>query len=690
MSRLYIAEKPSVAKAIAEVLGVTQKRHGFYECGNDIVAWCVGHLLELAAPDCYTPDDVPLRDGKKIWRVEDLPIIPNEWILQPKEDKKELLEQLGALMGKATEIVHCGDIDREGQSLVDEVLEWHGNTLPVLRYLSSGLDAPSVRHGLESLIDNSTKKAFGDASIGRQRADWLIGMNLSRAFTLRAERSGSRALLTVGRVQTPVLSLVVNRDREIENFKPIPYHTLKANLQHEDATFVAKWKAKDDQAGLDSEGRLTDTAIADALVEAMKGHTASVIEAKSTTKKIAHPQAYSLSALTILVSQKFGYTAVDVLDICQSLYEKHKLTTYPRSDCGFLPTSQFDDAPAILASLKAVNPELTKLIDGADPKIKSKTWDDSKVSAHHGIIPTQEVLNKSALTEKERNVYELIVRTYIAQFYPVHEFLSTSIELDIAGESFSSSGRVITKPGWKEVFIEADEDSDEDKDDTNQQLPALKKGDSLRCESVTRRDAKTKAPSRFTDGTLIGAMVNIHKYVEGADNKKMLREGDGLGTEATRAAIIAELIRREYLKIDGKNLVSTTLGRSVVDALPEMVKSPVLTALFERMLKNVENGAMPLADFVAQQETFVRTQVEKANVGSVKIAGAKTAAPISDIYKCGICNHGLIRRPTSKRGHFWWGCSHYPNCLQMYADINGRPNYAKPIKPKEPETQPLK
>ncbi|ABX51870.1 DNA topoisomerase III (plasmid) [Shewanella baltica OS195] len=683
--RLFIAEKPSVATAIAEVLGITKKSRGFFECNTgDMVTWCFGHMLEQAEPDRYTADDVPMRDGKKIWRVEDLPIIPQEWILQAKPDAKDQLEQIGLLISKATEIVHCGDPDREGQNLVDEVLDLYKNQSPVLRYWASSIDSVAVKRALESLTDNALKKSFGDASIGRQRADWLIGMNLSRAFTLRAERADSRALITVGRVQTPVLSLIVHRDREVENFIPIPFHTLKATLNHPEGSFSAKWKAKEDQAGLDAEGRLISTEIADALILQMKDAVATVTDAKSVAKKQQQPTAFSLSALTILASKKFGYSAQDVLDICQGLYDK-KITTYPRSDCGYLPESQFADAKEVLAAIKIVTPELAALVDTADPTIKSKTWDDSKVTAHHGIIPTMEAHNKNQLSEKEKTIYDLIVRSYLAQFYPVHQFLSTTVQIDIDGESFTTSGKVVTHNGWKDVYADPDDDTDEsDKDDASQRLPKLTSGESLTLGALERKDAKTKAPSRFNEGSIIAAMIGIHKHSDlSAADKKLLREGDGLGTEATRASILSELKRREYLTIQGKHLISTTMGRAIIDALPSMVKSPVLTALFERMLKSVEIGEMKLEDFIAKQESFIRDQVEKANVGSVKIAGAKSVTPISDIHKCGACNHGLSRRPSSKRGRYWWGCSNYPTCPQMYADFNGKPNFSKPIVPKE-------
>ncbi|EGQ9696256.1 TPA: DNA topoisomerase III [Vibrio parahaemolyticus] len=677
--RLFIAEKPSVAKAIAAELGVTGKGDGFIECGKDRITWCFGHMLEQAGPDEYTPDDVPTNDkGRKIWRIEELPIIPKQWILRPKDDAKKQVKTIGKLIKSATQIVNAGDPDREGQLLVDELLDHFNNTAPVVRYWSNAVDSVSVKRALANMKDNREFHGFAHAAEGRGKADWLIGMNLSRAYTLRAQRGGSRALLTVGRVQTPTLALVVNRDRDIESFKSIPFHTIRAEIKHESGSFWAGWKAKEDQPGLDDEGRLIDTKIADELVASLRGQPGTITDYIQEAKKQSHPLTFSLSAMTALASKKFGYSAQDVLDTCQSLYEKHKLTTYPRTDCAYLPESQLEDAPAVLAAVKSVNPHLSSIIDGADTGIKSRTWNDKKVSAHHGIIPTMHKGNLNQLNDKERNIYDLVVRTYLAQFYPVHEFLSTTVLVDVQGETFGAKGKVVTFGGWHDVYLDESEDDENDQDGDDQSLPKMKKGDSIGCEQSVRRDAKTKPPARFTEGTLITAMVNIHKFVTDPQHKKLLREGDGIGTEATRASIISELKRRNYLEAQGKKIVSTPLGRSMIGALPEVVKSPVLTALYERMLQSVESGNTELNAFIAKQEAFIKDQVAKANNGAVAIVGGKEAAVISDVFKCMSCGAGLSRRPLpKKKGHYWWGCSNFPTCKQTYPDLKGQPNYNK-------------
>ena len=681
--RLFIAEKPSVAKAIAGELGVTGKGDGFIECGQDKITWCFGHMLEQAGPDEYTAEDVPCSPttGKKLWRVEDLPIIPTNWIMRPRDDAKQQLAVIGKLLKTASEVVNAGDPDREGQLLVDEVLVHFNSSKPVRRFWVNAQDSVSVQRGLAALKDNTTYHGFGAAAQARGRADWLIGMNLSRAYTLRAQRGGSRVLLTVGRVQTPTLAIVVARDREIEAFKPIPFHTIQAQIQHANGSFVARWEAKEEQTGIDAEGRLVDTAVVNALTEALTGKPGRITEYKQEAKKKAHPRAYSLSDITLVASNKFGYTAAEVLEICQSLYE-HKLTSYPRTDCNFLPESQHADAPRVLAAVKHVNPGLAGLVDGTDAAIKSKTWDDSKITAHHGIIPTMHQGSAAGLSDKERSIYDLIVRAYLAQFYPVYEYMSNVVGVDVSGETFRASGQVVTRNGWRDVYTvdEADEGDDGgDKDASDSQtLPPMKQSDDVACLKATRNDSKTKPPARFTEGTLQRAMENIHKFVSEAEHKKMLRDGDGIGTSATRASIISELKRREFLETKGKQIISTTLGRSLVDALPEVVKSPVLTALYERMLKGIEQGTSEQDAFIAKQEQFIRDQVTKANTGSVSIAGGKEAPKVSELHKCVACGTGLSRRAsTKKKGLFWWGCSNYPTCNQTYPDLKGKPDYNK-------------
>jgi DNA topoisomerase-3 len=630
--QLWIAEKPSLARAIAAELGVISSGEGFLACGSRVVTWCYGHLFEQGDPDEYTASDVPRgKNGKKVWRVEDLPIIPSAWILRPKQEAKKQLLVISGLLERASEVVHAGDPDREGQLLVDEVLEHFKFQKTVLRFWVSAQDAVSIRRGLSNLQNNQAFAGMANAARARQRADWLIGMNLSRAYTLRAQRAGSTVLLTVGRVQTPTLAIVVRRDREVEAFSPRRYFKLEAQVEHRAGTFSAAWEPKEGQLGLDEQGRLVDGLVANELVGKISSKPGTIEAYATQIKKQAPPRCFALSELTLLASQRFGHSAEQVLEACQSLYETHRLTSYPRTDCGYLPESQHADAPDVLDAVAQVNPELCGLIDRADRKLRSPTWNDRKISAHHGIIPTGHRGDTTALGPVEREIYELVVRRYIAQFFVDHEFLETRVSIELGGERFTAIGKSVTQSGWREVEGDAPkyEPNDEEASSTwqTQPLPTMHERDNVRCTEARCKDARTKAPSRFTEGTLVRAMEQIHRWVTDPEHKKVLRDGDGIGTPATRAAILSDLRRRQFLESRGKHLLSTGLGRALVDAMPELVKSPTLTALYERMLQDVEHGRAALDDFVDRQANFVAERVAHASSAAVTLpTGAQPQA----------------------------------------------------------------
>jgi len=619
--RLFIAEKPSVARAIAQCLGTTGKADGLIKCGPDVVTWCFGHMLEQAEPDHYLPSDAPTgKTGKKLWRVEDLPIVPAQWALQPKPDAKQQLAVIKKLLSQADVVVNAGDPDREGQLLVDEVLEHFNWTGKTLRYWASAQDPASVKKALSDLQPNEKYRGWSDAARGRARADWLIGMNLTRAFTLSASRSGQRALLTVGRVQTPTLAIVVARDLEIELFKPRPFFSIQAEIQHVAGRFAANWKPAADQAGLDNEGRLIDQSAADSIIKVVQGQPGRIVEYRQEPKQQGHPRAFSLADITLVASNKWGYSADQTLKICQALYEG-KLTSYPRTDCAWLPEAQHADAPNVLAAIRANNTALAGLVGQADPTIKSATWNDAKITAHYGIVPTSHRADITKLNEAESRFYDLICRAFLAQFFPVHSYMSTTVAAEITGHRFAATGRVVIAQGWKAAYATDDDNQDETE---AQPLPAMAAGDPIKATQAARKDQKTKPPARFTEGSLIKMMENVASVVADPAHKKILKDGDGIGTSATRASIVSELKRRGYLDSKGKQVVSTELGRSLIVALPEPVKSAGLTALFEKVLRQVQEGTTPLAAFVAAQTQFVREQVAAANASAIKITGAPT------------------------------------------------------------------
>ena len=621
--RLFIAEKPSVAKAIMAELGVRERKDGYVTTKTgDLVSWCFGHLMEPAEPDAYLGDDVPVnKKGKKAWREEDLPVFPEKWIIEVKPDCKKQFRLLGKLLKQCDQVVGAGDPDREGQLLIDEVLEYYGNKKPVLRYWVSAQDSESVRKGLKNLQPNSKYRGLLLSAKGRQRADWLLGYNLTRAYTLASKRGGGDAVLSVGRVQTPTLNLVAQRDLAIRNFKPVPYFVITGKFGSEQP-FSAVFSPAEGQKGLDSEGRLVNPAVArEILARAQACKTAKVLKYEKNLRNADQPRAMSLADMQQFASSKWGFSAAKTLDILQSLYETHKLTSYPRTDCGYLPESQFADAYKVMSALKALNPAFSKLIDGADLKIRSKTWNDKKITAHHGLVPTTFHGDLSALSADELKVWETVARRYIAQFYPPCVSAAVSVELDVSGLMFKATGSTVIKPGFKAVMGNfEDSEGDEKAKEPEQKLPVLTQGAAISCRDFAARQEQTKAPAAFTEGTLIRAMENVHTVVEDPVYRKYLKEGDGIGTSATRAAIIDELKNKGFLEVSGKKLHATPNAYRLLAVLPDEVKSPVLTALFESRLKEVEQGKLPLAEFEKQQQEYVRREVERAAGLTVSIS----------------------------------------------------------------------
>lgn len=665
--RLYIAEKPSMAAEIAKCLpGPLNRRDGYIVAGSDVITWGFGHVLRQAEPREY--------DTKyEKWRIEDLPIIPETWKLLVADSCKKQFAIIQKLIGEAAEIVHAGDPDREGQLLIDEILEYVHNEKPVRRILLNALDEKSIKKAIANLRNNQDFYPLQQSALARARADWLIGMNLSRAYTLAAQRAGHRTTLPVGRVKTPTLALVVRRERELENFVPVDYFTLKADFQHENGAFTAHWKPKEEQSGRDYEGRLVDEAVAQSLLKQIEAATgkAKIALCVTTKKKEAQRLPLSLSVLQVMAGKKFGYDPQTVLDTAQKLYEK-KLTTYPRSDCDFLPESQQDDGAVILTNLSGSSqPQLAAWSKGADPGIKSRAWNDKKITAHHAIIPTTERCNFSALPEVEKKVYFLIAQAYIAQFYPVHVYNQTKVEVEHAGETFTASGRMIVEPGWKTVYgMEDDEKREED----SGTLPAMQQGDEAECIQISAEKKATRPPTRFTAATLLAAMKEIHKYVKNPDLKKQLKDVSGIGTEATRATIIKELIQRGFLKEEKKKkyLIPTDWAYLLIDALPDEMTYPDFTALWEDVLHRMADGSGNLSSFIKRQAEFTAGLCAKAKEASLPLKGE---------YPCPQCGKGVLQLRNGKNGKFW-GCSGYPECKAAYNDQDGRPQQPEYICPK--------
>ncbi len=604
--KLYIAEKPSLARAIADALPKPQKKQdGFIELANgDCVSWCIGHLLEQAEPDEYD-------ERFKKWRFEHLPIVPEQWQLKPKPKTRKQLTVLKKLIKQATQIVHAGDPDREGQLLVDQVIDQvklsQAKKQQIQRLLISDLNLNAVKKALNNLRSNREFIPLSVSALARSRADWLFGMNLTRAYTLAGQKAGFGNVLSVGRVQTPILGLVVNRDNEIANFTAKPFYEVLAHLKTQNQqTFTAKWQpSKACEPYQDDEGRVLHRGLAENVVSRITDQPATVSELEQKQKKQQAPLPYNLSALQIDAAKAFSMPAQSVLDICQNLYERHKLITYPRSDNRYLPKDYHREAAGIIAAIAHNNGQPNEACNKADSSKRSKCFNDSKVAAHHAIVPTVKQLRTAALNADEQKVYRLICRQYLAQFYPDYIFNETKVSVMIAGGLFKTTAKQDVSLGFKALMGKT-----ELKDE--QTLPPLEKGQQLHCYEAQLVDKMTSPPAHFTDATLLSAMTGISRYVKDSEIKKILKETDGLGTEATRAGIIELLFKRRFLKRQGKSIIATETGQALISALPLALASPDLTAKWEASLSNIAEQQMSYQQFLTPLLDELQQLVEQA------------------------------------------------------------------------------
>ena len=633
-------------QALAQGIGSGKKESGYISLngGNDIVTWCFGHILEQLNPDEYD-------EKYKRWRMEDLPILPEKWKLKVKPDAAKQFKVVKELASKADTIVNAGDPDREGQLLVDEVLEYIGNRKPVQRILLNALDEKSVKEALRDLRDNRDFQGLKNSALGRSRADWLVGMNLSRAYSIRAQQAGYDGSISVGRVMTPTMALVVRREEEIKNFHPVKYFTVGVMFHHEMGNIPALWQMPEDAEGLDSEGRLIDRSVADTLLkklqDAPKGTRGKILSVEEKKQQEGQRLPYSLSALQIEAGKRYGYSPQTVLDAMQSLYEK-KLTTYPRSDCDYLPENQFGEANQILASIKAIPREdISRLVEQADTSIRSRAWNDKKISAHHAIIPTRIAPDFSALPDTEQNLYAMVAQAYLAQFFPVHTYLSTVIRMEYAGEQFVGKGRTVTEIGWKVVYgKQSIEDTEKEPEPT---LPVVSEGDDVEYLDGSISDKTTKAPSRFTPATLLKAMKEIHKYVLDVNLRAELKECSGIGTEATRAG-------QEISAAHGQGRPR----RENPAGEPDL--SRYHGCLGERT-GGCCQGSADAGELLPQ-------------AGTVPVRAFGTGEEGSDN---GFSQGGAL--PGMRQAHeaahgFFWGCTGYPDCSATAPDNHGKPDFS--------------
>ena len=581
--KVCIAEKPSVAREIAEVLGATRKMNGYIEGNGYQVTWTFGHLCTLKEPHEYA-------DAWKRWSLGSLPMIPPRFGIRLIENPtyEQQFKIIEELMQKADMVINCGDAGQEGELIQRWVMQKAGCKCPVYRLWISSLTEEAIREGFQSLKAQTDFNKLYEAGLSRAIGDWLLGMNATRLYTLRYGQN--RQVLSIGRVQTPTLALIVNRQAEIENFKPEPYWELKTVYRN--TTFSA------------TKGKFTKKEEGEAFLEIVKQEDFTVTSVSEKKGKEYAPRLFDLTSLQVECNKKFAFTADDTLKLIQSLYEK-KVTTYPRVDTTFLSDDIYPKAPNILKGLTDYAELTACLLSIKLPKSK-RVFDNSKVTDHHAIIPTG--VAPRNLTDNERKVYDLVTRRFIAAFYPDCEISTTTVLGKVGKVEFKVTGKQILKPGWRIVFGAEQKDPDAEASEEEGVLPEFVKGESG-PHTPTLGEKWTQPPKPYTEATLLRAMETAGKLVENDELRDALKE-NGIGRPSTRAAIIETLFKRNYIRKERKNLYPTATGTELIGTInEELLKSAELTGLWEKKLRQIERGTYEARTFLDELKQLVNQLV---------------------------------------------------------------------------------
>ncbi|MDZ6654552.1 DNA topoisomerase [Escherichia coli] len=647
--RLWIAEKPAVASDIAKALGGNFTRHdGYAESATDIVSYCVGHVLEMVPPETINP-------AYATWSLDTLPLKLYPVQLQPKASVAKQANTLVKLIRRPDikMVVHCGDPDDEGQLLVDEVLEFAGNTAPVKRALINDNTAPAVKKAINSLRDNSDFRGMYLKALMRSAGDAIFGFSMSRCYTLKARDKGYKGTISVGRVQTPVLGMIVRRWRDNQAHSEAFYYQLAGQFISGTDVVCARWQTSE-YAPVDDKKRLTDKAWGEGLARALAGKPASVLAAATDRgKTTAAPLPFNLLRLQVYMNRRHKLTAQQTLDITQKLKDS-KYITYNRSDCSYLSDEQFNDAPQVVAALKTLD-----VFNGltTDTAQKSAAFDSKKVTAHTAIIPTTNMPDLSRLTDKEKAVYLTIAQFYLAQFVAKKRYDESIAEIKCGDEMFKVSARKITDAGFTTFLNDAEEDDEEDENSTSfEAISRLQTGATLTCREVVISEKKTKPLPLFTEATLLAALVRVADFVADPRIKKLLKEKDkhkkdqhgGIGTPATRAAIIETLKTRDYITVEKGKFIPTAAGLALIDALPDSVTQPDMTAVWAEKQAAVETGEMTIERFIDGLYAEVSRLVESADIAisATEKHPVKTALNRLAV-KCPSCGSELVMTPKT-------------------------------------------
>jgi DNA topoisomerase-3 len=602
--RLIVTEKPSMGRDVAAALGATRRGEGFLAGASDIVTWCVGHLVELDDPQGYDP-------RFERWRLEDLPILPDEFKYHASERTLDQFKVINSLLGREDVelVVNAADAGREGELIFDLVYRLAGCRKPVERLWISSLTRDAILEGFGKLKSAEEYSGLRDSAHARQRADWLVGINATRAQTLRARRAGHEGVYSLGRVQTPTLALIVERDREITEFVPVDYFEVLADFRAPGGDYRGRWF---NQKG----SRFDKREEAEAVARKVEGKQGSVQKVEKKAVREKPPLLHDLTSLQRAANVRYGFTAARTLELAQALYEK-KFLTYPRTSSRHLSKSVADEIEAHVRAV-SIGPYVVfieKILAAGKPKLTSRHVDDKKVTDHHAVIPTKQKIDGGALSPDEKRIYDLVARRFLAAFFPDAELERTTVVTEAEGERFITRGTVVLKAGWREVEPPArdakktgEDDakkSADEEDDEGAELPALKAqdpADVLKAEAVAR---KTKAPPRYSESSLLGAMETAGKKVEDEELRLAMKDA-GLGTPATRAAIIETLLKREYVVREKKSLVATPKGIALIRMLPSpLLKSAELTGRWEQKLSRMSRREYALDDFMGEVRAMI-------------------------------------------------------------------------------------
>jgi len=621
--KLIITEKPSVAKDIAKVLGSNSRRNGYFEGNGYQITWCVGHLVGLSYPSDYDPKF-------KTWRVDTLPIIPKKMkyqVLPQTRDQFNIINEL--IHRESTESIICAtDSGREGELIFRLVYRLSETKKPFQRLWINSQTDQAILKGFETLKPGTDYDPLFKSAISRAVADWLIGINATRYFSVQYN-----ATLSIGRVQTPTLAMVVNRHLEIINFKPEPYYEIEAEFEG----YKGTWKN-------DKEAKILDEQIANDLIERLKGKSGIVESIETSKKSKPCPLLYDLTELQVQANKKYGYTIKETLDIAQALYERHKVTTYPRTDSRYLSD---DIIPTLVPLLKNIQREdLKPYVDTILEKkldITKRIVNNAKVNDHHAIIPTEKVANYKAFSEQEKNIYNMIINRFVAVFMAKYQYNETILLTLIDGEKFHSKGNTVIDAGWRKIESENDQ--------KEVVLPPLEKGNEVAVLDIIKKDKMTKPKKYFTEGTLVSAMANIGKSVDDEILKESLKD-KGLGTPATRAGIIEKLLKVGYIYRKKNNLLPTAKGVQTIDIVPDKLKLPEITGEWEYQLNQIAKGEGDLLAFMngikKQVHELINTAVDETKVFEESENDSRKA-----LAKCPRCGKRIFENQKSYACEGW-------------------------------------